>query len=182
MNNLPVRKTNRLKNYDYTKNGVYFVTVCVHKHQNFLGQFINNNGDIAVGATALGRPHKQNTINSQIKLTPLGKCVDETIKNANNTNVIIDKYVIMPNHIHLIIVMCNKTGDRGRSPLQYIVRNIKSYVTKFAGFSVWQKSFHDHIIRNEKDYRRITEYIENNPQNWINDCFYNTSSVHMSYI
>jgi len=53
-----------------------------------------------------------------------------------------------------------------------IVRYIKSYVTKQTGFSLWQRSFHDHIIRNEENYRKIAEYIENNPTNWEEDCFY----------
>ena len=57
-------------------------------------------------------------------------------------------------------------------PLHYVVRNIKSYVSKWAGHNVWQKSFHDHIIRNEEEYYRIAEYIENNPARWTDDCYY----------
>jgi len=86
--------------------------------------------------TALGRPI--------IALTELGKCLDKTIQTANKGNVNIDKYVIMPNHAHLIVVLrCvdndaseQATGNRGRSPLQQVVRNIKSYVTKQAGYPV----------------------------------------------
>ena len=102
-----------------------------------------------------------------IKLAELGKCIDETINIINNNNVKID--VIMPNHIHLIIIICGQAGARGRSPLQFVVRNIKSFVTKWVGFTIWQKSFHDHIIRNDEDYREIVKYIENNPSEWIND-------------
>ena len=188
MSNLPIRKPNRLFNYDYARNGAYFVTVCVYKHQNFLGRVIvNDNDNIVCGRSFDGARLIDGEYSAKIKLTPLGECVDETIKNVNNNNnVKIDKYVIMPNHIHLIVVICDKTGDRnfggnagdrGRSPLQYIVRNIKSYVSKYAGFAVWQKSFHDHIIRDENDYRRIAEYIETNPQKWFNDCFYNEMPV-----
>ena len=92
--------------------------------------------------------------------------------NDDNNDVKIAKYVIMPNHVHMIIVICSEAGDRGRSPLQYVVRNIKSYVTKWAGFPVWQKSFYDHIIRNDDDYCQIAEYIENNPAKWVYDRFY----------
>jgi len=120
---------------------------------------------IIVGATVLGRPC--------VKLTELGKFVDDAITyyNANNDGEIFNRYVIMPNHIHAIIIL-SETGDRGRSPLQYIVRGLKSYISKRVGFSPWQKSFHDHIIRNEEDYIRIAEYIENNPVNWEEDCLF----------
>jgi len=95
---------------------------------------------ITVGAIALDRPpigkseHQSMNVPNHpiIELTELGKCIDETINiiNNNDNDVKIDKYVIMPNHIHLIIVIQETAGDRGRSPLQFVVRNIKSYVTK----------------------------------------------------
>ena len=116
MNELPVRKQIRLRNYDYSQSGCYFVTMCVKDKQEL--------------------------------------------------------YVIMPNHIHMIIVIRQTAGDRGRSPLQEIVRNLKSYVTKTAGFSPWQRSFHDHIIRNDEDYLRIWKYIDENPARWSEDIYY----------
>ncbi|MCL2627529.1 MAG: transposase [Oscillospiraceae bacterium] len=145
-----MRKSNRLKDHDYSSVGYYFVTVCTKKNEKLFGEI--------VGATALGRPH--------INLTSLGVCLDETIQKANNDAIKIDKYAIMPNHIHMIVIL---TGDRGRSPLQHVIRNIKSFVTKYAGFSLWQKSFHDHIIRNEIEYRGIWQYIDENPSRWIED-------------
>ena len=153
---LPVRKSNRLQGYDYSKAGCYFITICVKDGHEMLGKI--------VGATAPGRPF--------VELTPLGRCVEETIQNANRDGQKIDKYVIMPNHIHMILIINPEAGDRGRSPLQYIVRNIKSYVTKWAGFSPWQKSFHDHIIRDDAEYRRIWKYIDENPAKWQEDCYY----------
>ena len=186
MNELPKRKPNRLQNYDYSQNGAYFVTVCIKDRHEILG-------NIPVGATVPGRPfpasdHPFQTIDHpfqtvpRMELSEIGQIVDEAIKyyKENLAGVIFDRYVIMPNHIHAIIVIRsetgdrgeNNTGDRGRSPLQNIVRNLKSYVTKKAGFSPWQRSFHDHIIRNETDYNRIAEYIENNPANWEKDCFF----------
>jgi len=98
--------------------------------------------------------------------------VDETIQVGNKNNVKIDKYIIMPNHIHMIIILAENTDDRGRSSLQQIVRNIKSYVTKWAGFSLWQPRFHDHIIRSEAEYQRIWQYIDENPDRWAEDEYY----------
>jgi len=118
-----------------------------------------------VGATVPGRPH--------MELSELGECVDSVIAfYRENDKVIIDKYVIMPNHIHLIIRIIPETGDRGRSPLQHIVRNLKSYVTKKAGFSPWQRSFYDRIIRDEKEYLSIWQYIDENLQKWSEDDYY----------
>ena len=155
---LPKRKVNRLRGYDYSRAACYFVTICVRKRDELLGE--------VVGDTVLGVPCAP-----IVRLNEFGKVVDGAIKYYNNMNggVIFDKYIIMPNHVHMIVVLCGETGDRGRSPLQYIVRNLKSYVTKQIGFSPWQKSFHDRIIRNEEEYRQMREYINENPANWDND-------------
>ena len=153
---LPVRKNIRLQGYDYSNAGYYFITMCVKdKHELF--------GNI-VGTTALGRPF--------VELTPLGKCVDETIQIANNNGVKIDKYIIMPNHIHMIVILEQGADDRGRSSLHQVVRNIKSFVTKWAGFSFWQPRFHDRIIRNEDEYQIRWNYIEDNPAKWAEDEFF----------
>jgi len=150
------RKRNRLQGYCYSQNGAYFVTICAKDRLKLFGTF--------VGATDPGRPY--------VELTELGKCINETIVHTNRKDVTIEKYVIMPNHLHIIIVLCAETGDRGRAPLQVVVRNIKSFPTKQIGYSPWQKSFHDHIIRNEKEYQKIWQYIDTNQQNWEKDCFY----------
>jgi len=151
---LPVRKNIRLQGYDYTSAGYYHITMCVKNKHELFGKI--------VGTTALGRP--------QIELTPLGKCLDETIQIANKNNVRIDKYAIMPNHVHMIVVLT--ADDRGRSSLQQVVRNIKSYVTKWAGFSMWQVRFYDEIIRTDEDYQRIWYYIDQNPARWVEDEYY----------
>ena len=157
MKDVPARKKIRLDGYDYGSSGHYFTTICVKDRQKILGSI--------VGATVPGRP--------RVELSELGSYVDSAIAYyIENKMVVVDKYVIMPNHIHLIIVVQSETGDRGRSPLQSIVRNLKSYVTKRAGYSPWQKSFHDHIIRNEDEYLLIWQYIDENPQNWNEDCYY----------
>jgi len=155
----PKRKEIRLKGYDYSQSGAYFVTICVKDRQHLFGK--------VVGTTALGRPY--------VELTPLGQCVADTIENANKGNVNIDKYTIMPNHLHMIVILNAQPDDRGRSSLQQVVRNIKSYVTKWAGYSFWQPRYYDHIVRDEADYRRIWEYIDNNPMQWEEDVYYEVS-------
>ena len=65
--------------------------------------------------------------------------------------------------------------------IQTIVGHLKRFVSMQCGYSVWQKSFHDHIIRDEDDYRRIAEYIENNPQTWTEDCFYRDADSFMKF-
>ena len=126
---LQKRKNIRLKDYDYSQNGAYFITICVKDKHELLG--------IVVGTTAPGRPQNENN-RPFVELTPLGICVDETIQRANKGNVKIDQYVIMPNHIHMIVNLRqdpNDRGrsnedadDRGRSSLQQVVRNIKKFV------------------------------------------------------
>jgi len=157
VNELPTRKNIRLKGHDYAGVGYYFVTICIKDMPELLGRI--------VGATVPGRPRTE--------LSELGNLVDSAISyySANHLAV-FDKYVIMPNHIHMIIVIPREAGDRGRSPLQQIVRNLKSYVTRMAGFSPWQRSFHDHIIRDEAEYQRIWKYIDDNPALWTEDMYY----------
>jgi len=130
--------------------------MCVNDKHELLGT--------VVGTTALGRPF--------VELTPIGQCVAETIQIANRKNVRIDKYVIMPNHLHMIVILDQRADDRGRSSLQQVVRNIKSFVTKTCGFPLWQPRFHDHIIRDEAEYQRIWRYIDENPLRWSEDEYF----------
>ena len=88
----------------------------------------------------------------------------------------VDNYVIMPNHIHMIVLMQEK--DRMHSLIDVLCA-LKSRTTKMAnaldgttGRRIWQRSFHDHIIRDEKDYLKIWQYIDENPIRWEWDCFY----------
>jgi len=77
----------------------------------------------------------------------------------------------MPNHIHLIVII-DDSGGHGNPPLQNVIGQLKSHTTNKFGNTLWQRSFHDHIIRGEKDYQKIWEYIDTNPLNWDKDCFY----------
>lgn len=157
---LPKRKIIRLNAFDYSRNGAYFVTVCTRDREHSLG--------VIVGTT-IGRPHAE--------LSPTGEIVEHSIQNIGlrYKNIRCTKYAIMPNHIHMIIEIQN--ADDGGRPmvvptLSVVVNQMKGYVSKQVGCSVWQRSFHDHIIRNEKEYQEIWQYIDINPLQWELDCYY----------
>ncbi|MBP3599789.1 MAG: transposase [Clostridia bacterium] len=156
--NLPKRKPTRLKNFDYSQNGYYFITVCTHNKRKILCDIVGE------GLCAL----------PTVKLTQIGEIVNEAVNyiNSNYDGILVDKYVIMPNHIHLIISV--QTGGHGDPPLQIydVIGNFKSFTTYKYGQALWQRSFHDHVIREENDYLKIWNYIDTNPQKWREDCFY----------
>ena len=154
------RKNIRLKEYDYSQNGGYFVTVCTQGRRNILSR-------VKVGEGFHPLP--------AIELTETGKEIENTINfiNENYDNVLIDKYVIMPNHIHMIIFLgYENLGGRGNPPLQNVVGQLKSFTTKKYGKVFWQRSFYEHIIRNKNEYKNIWNYIDNNPYKWFDDEYY----------
>ena len=93
--------------------------------------------------------------------------------SAHYPGVTVDKYVVMPNHVHMILVLPADGGRALRAPtVSRIVRAWKETVTKMLGEAIWQKSFYDHIIRDENDYLRIWTYIHTNPAKWAEDTYY----------
>jgi REP element-mobilizing transposase RayT len=161
----PIRKEHRLKGFDYSQNGAYFITICTHNKKYLFW----NNYDVGHVGTAFGGPH------DKITLTEYGKIVNEELKKIPSIYpdvVFIPKSVIMPNHIHLIIVInaFSESGPPKAAPtIGSIINKFKGAVSKKSGFRVWQKSFYDRILRNEFEYRNAWQYIENNPVNWEND-------------
>ena len=182
---LPKRKPNRLENYDYAQNGAYFITICTQNRAQILSEI--------VGTGILARP--------KIKLYQYGIISAEQIKTMNDfyDYISVDKYIIMPNHIHLLISLNSANGRSGTpvptvgkwdlccgqsgTPVPTFINNANSEISKFVGTfkrltnkkygkNVWQNSFYDHVIRSEQDYRDIWEYIENNPAKWREDRFY----------
>ena len=155
---LPSRKPNRLPEYDYSRAGYYFITVCVKDKEPLLWL-------PSVGATC-GRP----------PLSPLGLIAEEELLrlDAIYANVRLDKFVVMPNHIHLILIIESDGCGRPQvaPTISRVMKQFKGIVTKRAGFPLWQKSFHDHVIRNEADYLRVWDYIDTNPLKWREDCYY----------
>ena len=173
MKELLVRKHLRLKGHDYSNNGAYYITMCVRDRHELLGKIVE---------TIINYPPSDTKIHtsfSHVKLSDYGMIVDNAINAIHNyyTHVVVDKYVIMPNHVHIILVLReNDTNGRliiAPTSISYIVQQLKRYITKQIGFSLWQKSFHDHIIRSKAEYQRISKYIDENPKRWAEDEFYN---------
>lgn len=144
------RKSPRIPNYDYSKGNYYFVTLYTHEHRCIFG--------------------------CPGQLNEFGLIAQRDILNIPRyyTGITINKYVVMPNHIHAIIVL----EDRVDNPsISKIFALYKTGVTKqlrkiVPDLQVWQRSFHDHIIRNQKGYEQIWSYIENNPLQWEMDKFF----------
>ncbi|MBR4905390.1 MAG: transposase [Clostridia bacterium] len=166
----PKRKPNRLTGYDYSTTGAYFVTLCTKNNEML---FWNDETEKTVRSCILThQPVGADRIRPF--LSTEGKIVDRAIQDIpfRYQNVTLDHYVIMPNHIHLLLQLTESQNDSSARSVSGIVGQTKRRVSKEIGSSVWQKSFHDHIVRDEADWQRIWTYIENNPANWESDCFY----------
>lgn len=163
--NLPKRKQIRLSCFDYFENGYYFVTICTKDRKHILSK-VNNT---PVGANCV-RP------SGEIKLSKFGIIIDNELKKINQIypTIFLDEYVIMPNHIHLIImIQKDKFGQTQFAPtISRIIKQFKGSVTKQIGKSIWQKSFYEHIIRDENDLYEIRKYIIGNPLKWELDRYY----------
>ena len=148
------RKDNRLKHFDYSSPGSYFITICVKDRKPILSTIIPN----------------ENVFQSpKINLTQYGEVVDNAIKNIPSIYPVIslEKYVIMPEHLHLLLrIRTDENGLAVQAPsIDRVIKQFKSYVTKQIGFSLWQRTYFDHIVRGIDDYNNIWEYINNNPIN-----------------
>lgn len=156
----PVRKQIRMPEYDYNSNGAYFITVCTKDRKPILS-------GISVGTT-IGRP-------PDVILTKYGRIVEKAIQQINTVypSVHVDNYVIMPNHIHLLLFLYCDDGRALLVPtVSRVIQQLKGAVTKRIGHPVWQSRFYDHVIRTERDYRDIYTYIDNNPAHWAEDEYY----------
>lgn len=146
---LPKRKPVRLSEYDYSLPGAYFVTICVKDRKAILS-------DITVGANSI-RPNK-------IHLTKYGEVVKTAIENIpkHYPSISVDNFVIMPNHVHLLLQIHSDVDGRTlfAPTINRVIKQMKEYATKQIGFSIWQKSFNDHIVRGKDDYLEIWQYIE----------------------
>ena len=105
----------------------------------------------------------------------MGSLVEKEIVALNSVYecVRVDKYIVMPNHIHMILLIDCASGRIQFAPtIPRVIKQFKGSITKQVGYPVWQKSYHDHVIRGDNDYRSIWQYIETNPQKWLLDCYY----------
>ena len=157
------RKINRLKSWNYSNNGGYFITICTDKRKHILSK-------ICVGD---GFPVPQ--------LTKTGQIVDDYIKNINlkYSCVTVSEYVVMPNHVHLLLFIDNNGTGNPSPTVGNIIGWFKYNTTKSvneeyksAGNKLWQRSYYDHIIRDEKDYMEKRNYILANPYKWAEDEYY----------
>ncbi|MCL2106784.1 MAG: transposase [Oscillospiraceae bacterium] len=146
------RKNIRLESHDYSRAGCYFITICVIEKHPMLGKIL--------------------PVQQEIVLSEIGWTVKNEIRKIPDCyeDVAIDKYVVMPNHIHMILTTGNRTQIA--TSVSRIIKQFKGSITKQIGFSLWQRSFYDHVVRDQKDYRRLCQYIEMNPSAWKEDMFF----------
>ena len=187
------RRSIRLKGYDYSQSGLYFITLCTVDRTCMFG----------------------NVVEGKMQLNDIGQLVEQEWLNTINIrhdNVRLHNYIVMPNHFHAIIEIrrgeshspqshspyshssqshlsqsnsssitneCNINGKdlprRMKSPSKTvgaIVRGFKGAVSRQLGYSIWQRNYYEHIIRTDASYRHISNYIENNPTKWQSDKLY----------
>ena len=159
---LPKRKNQRLPCFDYSTNSRYFLTVCTKDKTKILSKVVV--GDIINPA--------------YVVLTDIGKTVERYILSSENMEgIAIENYVIMPNHIHIIVAYTGNDGSSGapthtNAIIPRLVSSLKRLVNKEVGHPIWQRGYYDHVIRGEEDYREIWSYIDNNPAHWAEDEYY----------
>jgi len=158
---LSTRKSVRLKGFDYSSSGYYFITICVKDRREALGIVVLN--------APLHVPY--------VQLSECGIFVESQIQKINQIYpcVHIDNHIVMPNHVHMLAAVENgKHGSASptKAMIPQVVQSLKSMTTKKFGNNIWQRSYHDHIIRNVADFQRTWEYIDNNPSRWNEDVFY----------
>ena len=146
------RKPTRIPGYDYASENYYFITICTHNKKCIFG--------------------------TADRLNELGEIAKEGINNipTHFENVRIDNAIVMPNHVHLIVAMGGNDTEK-RVDLNNVIGLYKSGVSRkirrnVPDLDVWQRSFHDHIIRDQREYEKIWQYVQFNWQKWEQDCFY----------
>ena len=167
---VPERKANRLATYNYSQSGVYFITICSKNKRCTFGTIVGG-----------GVPDALRT-----RLSPTGKIVARQLGNmiAFYPHVRIEKYVVMPNHIHLLIAIQQGPSGASRTPpptsarasqvIPMFISTLKRLTNKTAGHALWQRGYYDHIIRSPDDYNTIWHYIDTNPAKWAQDTRYVT--------
>ena len=160
------RKPLRLPDYDYSRTGVYFLTLCAKDKAPLFGK-------ICVGGGALDAP--------KVELSPYGIAVERWLTGCKDTyrDLAVLKYVIMPNHVHLIVEL---RGGPSRAPASTISRaneRIPSFVSgmkrmtiRNCGGQIWQRGYYDHVIRNDTNFLRVWTYLDTNPAKWAEDEYF----------
>ncbi len=165
MENYKNRKTTRLKDANYNDPGAYFITICTEDRKCILSQIVGTG--VPDGPT--------------IQLLNYGKIAEKYIKKLNNfyDYISIENYVIMPNHIHLLLLITENGPSRTPVPtiqnstISKFISTFKRFCNKEYGKNIWQYRSYDHIIRNKQDYEKHLKYIYENPARWKADELYN---------
>lgn len=164
---LPERKRTRLKGYDYSRAGVYFLTLCAAERRCLFAQ-------VRAGGGVPDAP--------RVILTKYGMAVKERLEEMDRVYgyVALLKYVIMPNHVHILLQVTDGPSrtpapaerDCANQTIPAFVSALKRMTNRVCGVPLWQRGYHDHIVRNEADYLRIWQYIDNNPSRWAEDKYF----------
>ena len=159
---MPERKHTRLKGYDYGTAGGYFVTICTQNRQCMLSRIVG-----------------RGLAPAEIQYTEYGQIAQKQLLllEQRYPSLKIDQYVIMPNHIHVIMLLEETAGASPRPTITDVVCAYKSLTTRECKKvrpidKLFQTSFYEHVIRGRKDYDEIAEYIINNPKRWELDHLY----------
>jgi REP element-mobilizing transposase RayT len=168
------RHSIRLKGFDYSSNGKYYITICTQDKKHLFGEVV---------VASLFVP-------AQMNLNIAGKMIDVIWNETLNSNptIVVDKYVIMPNHLHCILTIPNTSVEstkisvseilqafKSKTTVEYI-RGVKSGIFPPFDKRLWQRNYYEHIIRDEDDYNTKWNYIEQNPAKWAEDEYYTASS------
>ncbi len=181
------RRSIRLKGYDYSSEGMYFITICLNNRQHLFGEIVKQNGIQKMQLNEMGMiAHNEWLRTSQMR-----------------PNIELDEFVIMPDHLHGIIVInprddmtyinrastVEQFGKPTSNTIPTIIRGYKSSVTKQINIlrntpsvPVWQRNYYEHIIRDKKSYYNIVNYIANNPINWNNKVTISTNADHKELV
>ncbi|HEX8313474.1 MAG TPA: transposase [Flavisolibacter sp.] len=158
------RKHIRLRDFDYSSANAYFITICVKYFEPLFGSIKNG----ICGLTEVG-----NETVLCLQMIP-----------EIRSGVILDEFIIMPNHLHCLLILPpghhvytgNNFGKPVAGSVSVIINQFKGAVTRWCKenncYFDWQNRFYDHVIRDEKEYRAIKNYIINNPGNWKDDRFF----------
>ena len=164
-NEFPKRKPIRLSEFDYSQPGAYFITICTQNRRRMLSQIV---GD--------GLPDVPQT-----ELSQYGKIADAYIQQLNDyyADIEVEQYVIMPNHMHIMLIVSENGTSRTPSPttrqnaiVSRFVSTFKRFCNKEYGCNIWQRGYYDHIIRSRADHEEHLRYIYENPLRWYYDELY----------
>lgn len=162
---LPQRKPLRLTAYDYSADGVYFLTLCALERRHLFG-------GVAVGGGVLDAP--------LLCTSPCGELVERRVQALAGfyPHIAVEHHVLMPNHLHLLVRICRPAGGPSGTPaptnavIPALVSTLKRFTNRDCGCVLWQRGYHDHVVRDEADFLRIWTYIEGNPAHWAEDRYF----------